>query len=85
MFVAGQGGGLFQGRHRTSLLSRSPFAGDQGSRLPGALEVVGGGDRDVRGEHGGIEVSVVLDAGLARLSHHCSIGTGGAQNLGVGQ
>src|SRR5260370_3562153 len=76
---------LLPGSSPDLLAVQVPFAMDEGSRLPGALEVAGGGDREVRGEHRGIEASVVLDAGLARLAHHCSIGVEGAQNLGAGQ
>jgi hypothetical protein len=83
--LVNRGRRLLPGSSPDLLAVHVPFARDEGSRLPGALEVAGGGDREVRGEHRRIEVSVVLDAGLARLSHHCSIGVEGAQNLGVGQ
>src|SRR5271165_3179053 len=63
----GPGRRLLLGSSPDLLAVQVPFAGDEGSRLPGALEVAGG-DREVRGEHRGIEVSVVLDAGLARLA-----------------
>src|SRR5271154_1783573 len=81
----GPGRRLLPGSSPGLLAVQVPFAGDEGARLPGALEVAGRGDREVRGEHTGIEVSVVLHAGLARLSHHRSIGVEGAANLGVAQ
>src|SRR5260370_42236834 len=73
---------LLPGSSPDLLAVQVPFAIDEGSRLPGALEVAGGGDREARGGHRGIGARVVLHAGLARLAQRCASVVGGADRLG---